>query len=57
MYSDNDPLIPLNEFELIKEKLQPATIQVPGAGHFIHQQSFPEVLDYILQVYPNNKVI
>ncbi len=51
VHSDNDPYIPQKEFELIKESLQPDTIFIPGAGHFIGPETFPEVLEYILTAF------
>lgn len=52
--SDNDPYIPQEEFAFIAEKLQPEMHKIEGAGHFIDQTSFPEVLEYITAHYPNN---
>lgn len=51
-YGDNDPFIPQADFEFIAQKLQPEVHKIPNAGHFIEQQEFPELLDYILKTYP-----
>jgi predicted alpha/beta hydrolase family esterase len=54
VYSDNDPFIPQEHFELAKQKLELETIIIPGAGHFVDRSDFPEVLAYILRVYPSD---
>jgi uncharacterized protein len=53
VYSDNDPFIPQEQFELVKRELSPAVIEISGAKHFIERTEFPEVLDYILLTYPD----
>jgi len=50
-YGDNDPFIPQEEFIHISEKLDATTTKMPGAGHFIGETRFPEVLSYIQQTY------
>jgi predicted alpha/beta hydrolase family esterase len=50
VYSDNDPFIPQEEFETIAHNLKPEVIKIPGAKHFIEQNTFPEVLDYIVKL-------
>jgi uncharacterized protein len=50
-YSDNDPFIPQEQFEIITKELNPKIIKLPGKGHFIEQDTFPELLDYILHTY------
>ena len=52
VHSDNDPFIPQKEFELIAKELHPEIIKLPGAKHFIEQDTFPEVLHYLLRTYP-----
>ena len=51
VHSDNDPYIPQEQFELIKKELTPDVIFLPGRKHFIEQDTFPEVLDYIVKTY------
>ncbi len=51
VHSDNDPYIPQEQFEMIKKELTPDEIVLPGAGHFIEQDTFPEVLKYIIQTF------
>ncbi|MBI2611693.1 alpha/beta hydrolase [Candidatus Gottesmanbacteria bacterium] len=51
VYSENDPYIPQKQFQFIAEKLKPTIIKVPKAKHFIERNTFPEVLEYILQTY------
>jgi predicted alpha/beta hydrolase family esterase len=51
VHSDNDPFIPQEQFELIKKELEPDDIFLPGAGHFMEQETFPEVFDYILKTF------
>ena len=53
VYSDDDPFIPQEEFETIAENLKPEVIKIPGAKHFIEQDTFPEVLDYIVKKLDN----
>ncbi len=50
VHSDKDPYIPQEQFELIAKELQPDVIKLPGQRHFIEQQTFPEVLDYLLKI-------
>jgi uncharacterized protein len=49
--SDNDPFIPQEQFEIISKELGPEVFKLPGKGHFIEQDTFPELLDYILHTY------
>lgn len=51
VHSDNDPYIPEVQFALIKEKLSPDVVFLPGAKHFIEQDTFPELLDYITKTF------
>ena len=51
VHSDNDPFIPQDQFAFITDKLKPDVIKVLGAKHFIEQDTFPEVLEYILKTY------
>lgn len=50
-WGDDDPYIPQAEFEYIAEKLTPEEIKIHGAGHFIEQETFPEILQYIKRTY------
>lgn len=50
-YGDNDPFIPQEEFMVIAQNLEPDVHVLPGGGHFLEQQDFPELLDYIIQAY------
>jgi len=50
-YADNDPFIPQAEFETIAEKLQPKVVKIPGAGHFLGQGTFPQVVQYVQETY------
>lgn len=51
IHSDNDPYIPQAEFDHVVEQLRSERIVVNGAGHFIDQEKFPELLDYIKKTY------
>lgn len=53
VHSDNDPFIPQEEFATIASALSPEVITLPGRGHFIDEQTFPEVLNYIVKTYPS----
>lgn len=46
-HTDNDPFIPIAQSQHIAANLQPDVIKIPGAGHFIEQSVFPELLDYV----------
>lgn len=50
-YGDNDPYIAQEEFEFIAKRLNPTDIKIHDGGHFIERDSFPELLQYIEQVY------
>lgn len=43
-YSNNDEYIPLSEFEMIQDKLQPVISQAFEYGHFTKLKEFPEVV-------------
>lgn len=49
IHSDNDPFIPKEEFQIIKEELKCDEILLPNQGHFIEKQTFPELLKIILE--------
>lgn len=51
LYGDNDPYIDQSEFEYISKSLNPQTIKIAGGKHFIDQDQFPELLDYIKNNY------
>jgi predicted alpha/beta hydrolase family esterase len=55
VHSDNDSLIPLSESEYINRQLTPERIVVPGGGHFIEYNQFPEVLNAILRFGESTK--
>jgi predicted alpha/beta hydrolase family esterase len=50
-YANNDPFIPQREFKHIAEKLAPEQVMLSGAGHFIEQDTFPQLLEYIVKNY------
>jgi predicted alpha/beta hydrolase family esterase len=50
-YGNNDPFIPQKEFLHIAEKLDADKRMYSGAGHFIDQDTFPQLLEYIKQQY------
>ncbi|MDP3986134.1 MAG: alpha/beta fold hydrolase [Candidatus Veblenbacteria bacterium] len=52
VHSENDPFIPTAEFQFIAQALQPTVINIPQGGHFMEQNYFPEVLEYLTQTYP-----
>lgn len=51
IWGDDDPYIPQDQFEFIASKLTPTQVKIPGGKHFIDQQTFPELLDYIKKTY------
>lgn len=51
VYSNNDPFIPQEQFKIVQENLQPDVIKIPNGKHFIEQNTFPEVLKYLLETY------
>lgn len=51
IWGDDDPYIPQSEFEHIAAQLKPTQIKIPGGKHFIEQDTFPELLDYIQKAY------
>ncbi len=48
---DNDPYIPQADFQFIATNLNAEIITVPGAGHFLDQNIFPELIEYITKNY------
>lgn len=50
-YGDNDPYIPQEQFEHIASKLHPKIFKISKAGHFIEYKEFPQLLEYIKNVY------
>jgi len=50
-WGDNDPYIPQEEFNYIAKHLDTTCIKIKDAGHFIEQQSFPELMKYISDTY------
>jgi predicted alpha/beta hydrolase family esterase len=51
IWGDDDPYISQSEFTYIADQLQPTQIKVVEGKHFIEQDQFPELLDYIKQTY------
>lgn len=51
VHSDNDPFIPQAEFAVVAKELKPEIIMLPGAGHFMEQETFPEVLDHLTKTF------
>lgn len=51
IWGDDDPYIPQEEFDFIAEQLNPTRIKIAGGKHFIEQDQFPELLQYIQQTY------
>lgn len=54
IWGDDDPYISQSEFDFIAKQLEPALIKVAGGKHFIEQNQFPELLQYIKQTYPHS---
>ncbi len=50
-YSDDDPYIPHSEFDFIAEQLKPEEHKIAGGKHFIEQNTFPQLLEYIQANY------
>lgn len=48
---DDDPYIPQDEFEFIAKQLKSERIEIHNGKHFIEQDEFPELLEYIKQNY------
>lgn len=51
LWGDDDPYIPQPEFEFIAKQLEPEQIKIASGKHFIEQEQFPEVMQYIEQNY------
>lgn len=51
-YGDDDPYIPQEQFEFISKQLGSKTIKIPGAKHFIEQNTFPKLFNHLLEMYP-----
>lgn len=51
IWGDDDPYIPQDEFEFIAKQLNPTQIKISGGKHFIEQNDFPELLQYVKQTY------
>ncbi len=47
VYGDDDPYIPQDQFEFIASKIEPEILKIHGAGHFLDQDSFPGLLEYV----------
>ncbi len=50
-YSVNDPFIPLIEFQTIASNINPKDFNLTNRKHFIDDETFPELLDYIIKKY------
>jgi predicted alpha/beta hydrolase family esterase len=50
-WGDEDPYIPQEEFAFIARGLNPTQIKIVGGKHFIEQKEFPQLLQYISQIY------
>ena len=50
-YSETDPYIPAAEFKHIASQINPKEFNLPNRQHFIDDQTFPELLDYIVKKY------
>lgn len=51
VYGDDDPYISQEEFEFITSKLSPEVLKLHGAGHFLNQNTFPEIADNLKKNY------
>jgi serine hydrolase len=51
IWGDDDPYIPQDEFTFIGNQLDPTQIKIVGGKHFIEQDQFPELLQYVKQTY------
>lgn len=51
IWGDDDPYIPQDEFSFIAGQLEPTQIKIAGGKHFIEQDQFPELLQYLKRVY------
>lgn len=51
IWGDDDPYIPQSEFEYLAKQLNPAQLKINGGKHFIEQDTFPELLEYLKQNY------
>lgn len=57
-YAHNDEFIPLEEFTHIEEKLSPDKVYAfPDKGHFMEQETFPELLQCIKDIIKVKKNI
>lgn len=52
IFSDNDPLVPLENKDLFAERLRSKIIVVPQAGHFEFTKKLPLILEEIAQYEP-----
>jgi hypothetical protein len=50
-HSDSDPYVPQQEFAELASRLHAKAFEIPGAGHFADQDTFPELTDHIVQTY------
>jgi len=46
--SDSDPYIPSDEFRTIVDELEAEHLNLPGRGHFMEEDTFPELLDLLV---------
>jgi predicted alpha/beta hydrolase family esterase len=50
-WGNDDPYISQDEFKFIAEQLDPTQIKITGGKHFLEQDDFPELVQYIDQTY------
>jgi predicted alpha/beta hydrolase family esterase len=51
IYSNDDPFIPQEQFEIVTKALNPEVVMLPNRKHFIDEQTFPELLEHIIKTY------
>lgn len=52
IHGDHDPFIPRREFTYIAQRLEIAPVMIKDGGHFVDQETFPELLGLITDAYP-----
>jgi predicted alpha/beta hydrolase family esterase len=55
IYGDDDPFIPQDEFVFIAKQLNPTQMKIRGGRHFGERAAFPELLQYIQEVYDRTR--
>lgn len=51
LWGDDDPYITQDEFAFIVKQLDPVRLKIAGGKHFIEQDKFPELLQYVKRTY------